>query len=218
MRRVPKAIIFDMDGLMIDSEPLWRKSMVSCFQAVGVPITLELCEKTMGLRIDEGIEYWATQYSWNQFLHPKKDLEQKIVSNLIRSIELEGAAMPGLLQILDFLRHKKIACAVASSSSMPIIECVVEKLQVRSFFDVLCSAEKMEFGKPHPAVFLEAAGRLGVRPDDCWVLEDSVTGVVAAKAARMTVLAIPANAHRSDLRFSLADKTLHSLEDVGTLF
>ena len=96
-----------------------------------------------------------------------------------------------------------------------LIDAVVEKLGLGGQFELTVSAESEALGKPHPAVYLTCAARLGVNPSECVALEDSVNGLVSAKAARMRVIAVPEAAHRDDSRFSLADAVVRSLLDVN---
>jgi len=104
--------------------------------------------------------------------------------------------------------------ALASSSPMPIIRAVLDRLGLAGAFDVVQSAESEPYGKPHPGIFLTTAHQLDVKAPDCVVLEDSLAGVIAAKAARMTCIAVPDPQEASDPRFALADAKLTSLEEV----
>ena len=103
--------------------------------------------------------------------------------------------------------------ALASSSSMSLIEAVVDKLNIRMYFDVLWSAEFEPYGKPHPGIFLTTAAKLQVDPKECIVFEDSINGVISAKAARMKCIAIPEEATFNDPRFAIADSKLRSLKE-----
>jgi mannitol-1-/sugar-/sorbitol-6-/2-deoxyglucose-6-phosphatase len=97
---------------------------------------------------------------------------------------------------------------------LALIQAVVEKLGLTGKFELLVSAESEPFGKPHPAVYLRCASRLGLSPSECVALEDSVNGLVSAKAARMRVIAVPEAAHQDDARFCLADAVVPSLLEV----
>src|SRR5690606_39654831 len=104
------------------------------------------------------------------------------------------------------------------SSPARMIHSLVEHFGLGAYFDLICSADEVRYGKPHPDVFLLAAERLGADPLDCLVFEDSVNGMVAAKAARMTVAVVPDFRQAGDPRFALADLKLTSLEKVNPLW
>ena len=117
--------------------------------------------------------------------------------------------------MLHDLAQRSLVIGVASSSPPALIDTVIDKLGIRTYFQVLCSAMDEEFGKPHPAVYLTTAARLGVEPHECLVFEDSMTGVRAAKAAGMTTVAVPAAHQYEDGRFTEADLKLRSLNDFS---
>jgi mannitol-1-/sugar-/sorbitol-6-/2-deoxyglucose-6-phosphatase len=122
--------------------------------------------------------------------------------------------MPGVIPLLQALAQTDLKLAIASSSSMSLIQAVVQKLRIETYFDVLWSAEYESFGKPHPTIFLSTAHKLAISPNDCWVIEDSINGVIAAKAARMKCLAVPDLSQLHDPRFAIADKVIPSLEQL----
>jgi sugar-phosphatase len=133
------------------------------------------------------------------------------VASLVRS---EGMALPGVAEAIAVARQDGRRLALASSSPLVLIEAALERLGLSSAFDVVQSAEKLPLGKPHPDIFLVTAGRLGVAPVECVVLEDSLTGVLAAKAARMTCIAVPFDHPTHDARFVIADAIIPSLTHV----
>lgn len=208
-----QAIIFDMDGVLIDSEPLWKIAEVEAFAKVGLNLTYTDCEETVGLRIDQVVELWYKKVGWTN--KTILEVETDIVDILIREINLQGKELLGVTQKLTEFREAGYKIGLATSSYQRIIEAVVDKLNIRSFFDVMQSAEYERFGKPHPAVFLTCADKLGVEPSECLVIEDSFNGILAAKAARMTVFAIPEKSHQADPRLIIADKIFYSLVDLN---
>ena len=203
------AIIFDMDGLLIDSEPLWRIAEIEMLSAVGVPITHEDAVQTTGLRTDEVVELWFSRYPWRD--PPKKAIEARIITRLIALVRERGRLMPGVRATLDMVSDAGYPLAIASSSSSEIIAAVLETLGIAAYFQVAQSAEHEAYGKPHPGVYIEAARRLGVEPWRCLAFEDSPNGVIAAKAARMHCIAVPDPALRNDRRLQAADLILPSL-------
>ncbi len=209
---VLKAVIFDMDGVLIDSEPFWREAEIRVFETIGIQLTHEMCIETMGLRLDEAVEYWLKLHG--RQLSLGGDLAEKIVEEVISQIEENGILMTGVEESLEFFKHKRTKFALASSSAYKIISAVVDKFDLRRRFEVIYSAEEEEFGKPHPGIYLTAARKLGVNPKECLAIEDSRNGVLAAKAARMKCIAIPEPPVRSDPFFSIADRVLDSLLEI----
>jgi sugar-phosphatase len=207
-----QAIIFDMDVVLIDSEPLWKIAEVEAFAKVGLNLTYTDCEETVGLRIDQVVELWYKKVGWTN--KTILEVETDIVDILIREINLQGKELLGVTEKLTEFKEAGYKIGLATSSYQRIIEAVVDKLNIRSFFDVMQSAEYERFGKPHPAVFLTCADKLGVDPIECLVIEDSFNGILAAKAARMTVIAIPEKSHQVDPRLIIADLQKDSLLDI----
>jgi len=204
-----RAAIFDMDGLLIDSEPLWRRAEVEVFATVGVPLTEAMCEATTGLRIDEVAAHWHRRQPWEG--ESVASVAGRIVERMIGLVAEEGAAQPGAHAAIDACARAGLTLALASSSPERLIDATLARLGLGERFVIRRSAEHEELGKPHPAVFLRTAEDLGVEAADCLVFEDSLNGVLAAKAARMTCVAVP---ERDDPRFCIADRVLGSLEQV----
>ncbi len=205
-----KAIIFDMDGVLIDSEPLWKIAEVEGFGKVGLDLTHTDCEETVGLRIDQVVEMWYKKTKWTG--KTVKEVETDIVDVLIREIRAQGKSLTGVMETLEKCKNSGLKIGLATSSCQRIIDVVVHKLKIADYFEVMHSAEYEEYGKPNPAVFINCAKQLGVDPTDCLVIEDSFNGVLAAKAARMKVIAVPEKTHQKDDRFIIADAVLPSLD------
>lgn len=203
MFRPLKAVIFDMDGVLVDSEPLWRKAMVIGFNRAGIPFTEEDCRKTTGMRFKEVVEIWLNHFNIKTIT--VSDLENQVLDILVNLIETEGKPMPGILESLVYAREKGLKTGLATSSSNRLLNAVLLKLQIEKLFDAIVSAEFMPYGKPHPEVFLVCAQKLDVHPTECLVVEDSVNGVVAAKAAQMKVIAVPDAEHNHLKQFAVAD-------------
>lgn len=204
-------ILFDMDGILIDSEPFWRQAEIEVFSTVGVHLTDEQCAETMGLRIDEVVLYRAPED------HDKAALAEAIVARVEELVRERGVPLPGSREVLEWIREEGIPCGLATSSSYRLLESTLAALELREFFSVVHSAQDEIYGKPHPAVYLQAAEKLGIPPTQCLAIEDSVNGVLAAKAARMGVVAIPEAPFRNDPRFAIADRQLVSLVEFEAL-
>lgn len=211
-----KAVIFDMDGLLIDSEPLWHVAEKEVFGALGLTLTDAMCEETTGLRTDEVVAYWYAKRPWQGGSGQRlEDVAHAILIRMQELIHTQGVPLQGVHDILQRLQHRPLPLGIASSSPPALIDAVVDKLRIRHYFRVLCSAIDEEFGKPHPAVYLTAAKRLGLPPRDCLVFEDSINGVRAAKAAGMMTVAVPARHQYEDERFGEADFKLRSLSEFS---
>ena len=207
-----KAVIFDLDGLLIDSEPLWQEAEILIFQQVNIVLNNRLCMQTKGLRIDEVVEYWYQKYPWTNI--SKQEVETAIVDKVIELISIVGEPLPGVNAAVSLAREKQVKIALASSSSLKIIQAALKKLNLTNMFAEVYSAESERLGKPYPGVYLTTAQKLGVIPQTCLAIEDSLNGVLAAKAAQMKCIAIPEAAQRDNPRFAIADKILHSLNEL----
>ncbi|HEX2532335.1 MAG TPA: hexitol phosphatase HxpB [Chitinophagaceae bacterium] len=202
-------VIFDMDGLLINSEPLWGLALNEVFDTLGLQLSPEELLQTTGLRTTEVVQYWYGERNWTG--RSVEQVTEEIVDNVTAKIKAEGAAMEGAYGILDFFKGRGFRMGLASSSPMRLIESVLDFLNIRSYFEVLSSGEQEEYGKPHPAVYLSCAARLNSHPLQCLAFEDSINGMIAAKAARMKVVVVPEPHNHNDPRLILADLTLHSL-------
>jgi sugar-phosphatase len=206
-----KAIIFDMDGLLVDSEPYWKIAEKICFGKLGLTLTDELLRQVMGFRLTEVVEHWYNYQPWGE-----KNFEavEADVLETVKQLIIENAnALPGVIQTLELCKNNGYKIALASSSAMSLINVVVDKLNIRHYFDLLVSAEFEPYGKPHPSVFLTTAKKLNVLPTECLVFEDSVNGMIAAKAARMKCFVVPELEKQEELYWQLANFKLVSLEE-----
>ncbi len=210
-----KAVIFDMDGVIIDSEPLWRRAMIKSFIEVGIPFSDEHCRITTGLRFKEVIDFWFKKHHISHI--SIDEFDDLVINRLCVLIKEEGKAMKGLIEILPFLKKKGLKLGIGTSSNTKLMNTVVDVLNIRHYFDELCSAEHMSHGKPHPMVYLNCAEKLNVKPLQCLVIEDSVNGIIAGKAAQMKVLAIPEDINKNNPKFSIADYTMESLIELMTI-
>jgi mannitol-1-/sugar-/sorbitol-6-/2-deoxyglucose-6-phosphatase len=209
---VIKAVIYDMDGVLINSEPFWYKAEQEVFPLVNVNLNDKLCSGTAGMRIDEVIEHWYERYPWDNY--SKESITQMIIDKMVYFISNFGEPLSGVISSLEYFKTKGYKIALASSSSYVLIDAVLNRLNIREYFDMIHSAQEETHGKPHPAVFLSAANKLGVAPTQCLVIEDTVNGMIAGLAAKMKVIAIPEEINKEDKRFLAATYILDSLEEV----
>lgn len=206
-------VIFDMDGLLIDSEPLWGLAMREVFATVGVELSMELASHTTGLRTAEVVDYWHNYFKWKG--KSTEQVTNEIIDSVTEKIIQQGKPMKGLHYILDFFEKRKFKMGLASSSPLRLIDAATTHFDIKGRFQAISSAEFESHGKPHPAVYLACAKALGSNALDCIAFEDSVTGMTAAKAARMKVVAVPEPHNRHNKRYALADVQLNSLKDFN---
>lgn len=206
-----KAIIFDLDGLLIDSEPLWRIADIEAFGKRGIKLTEDDCRETNGMRVDEVIKYWSLKVpEANLNLIETEEAVMQIVEQLVNE---RGKPLPGVYKVIELFESIKLPMAIASASKLSLINRVIKKFNIADKFAVIQSAEKLSYGKPHPEVFIEAAKRLNVNPWECLVFEDSVYGVIAGKAAKMKVVAVPDEENFNKNDYCIADKKIKSLNE-----
>jgi sugar-phosphatase len=183
------AAIFDMDGLLVDSEPIWHEVEIDVFGRHGVPLTVERCLETKGMFLGDAVEHWYARYPWSGA--SRRAVAAEIVNDMARRLDEEVELKPGAAHALDFCAHRGARLAVASSSPRRLIEAVVRRTGLAGRFAVVHSGEDEVVGKPDPAIFLTTARLLDVDPDTCVVFEDSAAGVLAAKGAGMACIAVP---------------------------
>ncbi|BAN95989.1 HAD superfamily hydrolase [Plautia stali symbiont] len=212
-RRPVLAAIFDMDGLLIDSEPLWDRAELEVFASLNVDISRrhELPD-TLGLRIDQTVRMWYEALTWNG--PDQAEVTQRIIARALALVEETRPLLPGVEQALQLCQQQGLAIALTSASPLAMLERVLEMFNLRHYFSALASTEALPYSKPHPQVYLDAAAKLGVDPLNCVALEDSFNGMIASKAARMRSIVVPAAEHRHDARWALANVQLENLTQL----
>jgi mannitol-1-/sugar-/sorbitol-6-/2-deoxyglucose-6-phosphatase len=209
--RLPlKAVIFDMDGTLCDSELLWQIAEHEVFETVGIDLSEEMMLSTVGLRIDEVIANWYMQAPW--IGKSQRQIHDEIVDRVIELVVARGELLPGVLEAIRQVREAGLPMALASSSPMRLIEALLGNFGLLDAFDLLRSGVDDSHGKPHPGVFIRTAADLGVPALHCLAIEDSFNGLLAAKAARMRCLLVPSVGGMNDPRWAIADQVLPSLE------
>jgi sugar-phosphatase len=207
-----EAVIFDMDGVLIDSEPLWKIAMEAVFSELGSTLQKSDFQKTVGLRIDEVIHFWNLHESWG--IENEEAIQEKIISKMEELIAANAQPLPGVIETLTFLKSKGLKIGLATSSSSRLIRIVLKELIIADFFDFTHSAETEDYGKPHPAVYLTVAQKLGVPPTKCLVIEDSLNGVISGLAAKMKVVCIPEKTHFPNPKLALADFNFETMSEM----
>lgn len=200
-----------MDGLLIDSEPLWRRVHRQVFRKAGVIITPRHDRMMLGHRTNEAVEIIYRDQPWEGL--SLEEVEAMITREIIAAIKKDGVLKPGVHQALSVCKEAGLRVAIASSSPPEVIDAVVDTLEIRERFEHIYSAQYEELGKPHPAVFLSVARHFKVAPQDCLVFEDSPAGVLAAKSAKMICVAVPEEQSEGHAFIGTADEVLGSLEE-----
>ena len=210
-------MVFDLDGLLIDSEPFWRRAEIEVFATVGLHLTETDVRQTMGLRIDDAVGHWWDRHPWEG--PTPVEVERAVTGRVAELIETEGAPMPGARDVIDLCERRGIPMAVCSGSYAVVIEAALDRLGIAEAMSTWHSAEWEPLGKPHPGAYLSTAAKLGVDPTACLAFEDSFNGAISGKAARMRVVAVPEPAARNSPRWGFCDLVLDSLAefDAGAL-
>ena len=202
-----------MDGILIDSERHWQLTERAIFAELGIDLTDQLLVETRGLRTEEMVAHWSARFSLDG-RDPEalmKEYDRRMVETMKREVPL----MEGARDLIGLFREMELPLALATCSTEEHIDAVMEKHGLRDSFDLLVSAAVDMPGKPHPEVFLKTASLLKVDPTRCLVFEDSFNGLVAAKAARMKVVAMPDPMEFDQERFGAADLKIRSLRDFS---
>lgn len=206
-----QAAIYDMDGLLVDTEWLWQDAELQVFPPLGVPLTREMCLQTMGMRVEEVVSHWNAQYPFSK---SEEDVVRDIVDAVTALILEKAELKEGVMHSIQLMQSRGYALAVASSSPSALIETVLRRFGLWEAFPLFRSAEDEAYGKPHPAVYLRTAEALGIAPTACLALEDSFNGLLSAKSARMHTLVVPDPAQFDDPKWVIADLKLKSLAEL----
>ncbi|MBS1510460.1 MAG: hexitol phosphatase HxpB [Bacteroidetes bacterium] len=208
-------VIFDMDGLLIDSEPFWNEAAAIVFADYKIILTAEQYASTTGMRTKEFVEFWFNRF--NQPLSNAGKVETAIINKVIDLVRHKGKAMPGLAHIINFFTGKGFKIGLASSSPMELIDVVIDHLQIRPYLQSIVSASTLPYGKPHPEVYLNCAANLGAIPAQCIGFEDSFPGMIAVKAAGMKCVVVPHHTISKEPKWHAADLRISSLQNFNAL-
>jgi len=202
-----------MDGLLIDSEPLWTEAGMETMQQFGKTLTTEQYHSSTGLRTEEWIEHWFRHYDIDMAHAPAAiDI---IIQKAIDKIDRQGQPMPGISEIFAFFKEKGFRMGLATSSPLSLVDVVLKKLEIENVFNTVASAGNLPYGKPHPQVYLDCAAQLDCPSVQCIAFEDSFNGMIAAKAARMKCVVVPSSSDFDHPKWQAADVKLKSLSDFN---
>jgi HAD superfamily hydrolase (TIGR01509 family) len=207
-----KAIIFDIDGLMIDSERISQRSWGQVMADAGYPLSEEVYIQMIG-RTEKDVRYilqgvYGEDFPFDEMYHRREQRFNQIIAR-------EGMPIkPGLITLLDFIDAKGLKKAVASSTYCRLAEMKLNAAGIRERFSVLVTGDEVSHGKPAPDLFLAAAAKISVPPADCLVLEDSEAGLQAAHAAGMVPVWVPDMQPVAQAVVGLAYRQVKSLDEV----
>ncbi|MEQ1961682.1 hexitol phosphatase HxpB [Xenorhabdus khoisanae] len=210
-----KAVIFDMDGVLINSEPLWKKSGMLILNHYGVPITYDEMMSMVGIPVSCMIDRACQLYNKNDL--DKSKIEKDLFNRGVELILTEKLLMDGVIECLDLLVSKNIKIGIASASPLSFLLKIVEQCGIANYFDHISSAEDMPYNKPHPMVYLNAAEKLNVSSKECIGIEDSKTGMIAVKAASMKCVVMPSYNEYNHTYWDAADWKIKSLQECCAL-
>jgi len=213
-----KAVIFDKDGVLIETFYLYYKAYKKVLSEIGINITKNDIAKRYGIKGPEIIKQIMNEKGKNITDKKVMELTKKKDRLYYKMAEKKLKLLPGVKKILTYLRNKNYKIGIASSASREIIEQLLRVTKIKKYIDASVSGLEVKFSKPNPEIFFECAKRLRVKPEECIVFEDSVHGIVAAKRARMKTIAITTGlTSREELQKMKPDWVLNTLEDFNKL-
>jgi beta-phosphoglucomutase-like phosphatase (HAD superfamily) len=226
-----EAVVLDMDGVLIDTEPVWRAAESDVFAGLGIALSESDMLESTGQPIEELIPIWRQRSPAGGSLAggstvgslagaslagaslTDAEVAGLVIDQVIAHVKADGQPMPGVVAAIALFERCGLRLAIASSSPRRLIDAVCDRLGLGGI-DVRCSAMDEARGKPAPDVYLTAARRLGMAPAQCLAVEDSLNGLASARAAGMICVAIPDPLLAADPRYRDADLVLRSLTDL----
>ena len=210
-----RAVIFDLDGVLADSEPWWNKIDKKLLAQYGVTYRGEYHRNVLGVSYRLAVEFYKKAFglsvSTEEMMRRRAEIAIEFFANRV-------GLFPSAKKVLQELQRMNLSVAIATSSVSASARPFLERHKLTPFFDVIVTGDEIERGKPHPDIYMRAAEKLGLAPDACLVIEDALSGIAAAKAAQMRVAAIP------DTRFvnpreyqKKADYVLGGLSEIPAL-
>ena len=207
-----EAVVFDMDGVIIDSEPLWSEAERQLLARRNLTYSEHLKPLLMGLDSREAVRILRRHYDLGEPVEELVHERNQLVSELIQQ---HGEPIPHALELIQRVRERGLKTVVASSSPYALVELVVDKLGIGPLLDLVLSGDEVSRGKPAPDIYDTVAKTLRVAPECCLVIEDAPNGVRAAKAAGMRCLAITTGASKVEL--AAADQVVEDFRGLDLL-
>jgi HAD superfamily hydrolase (TIGR01509 family) len=188
MSSIFRAVIFDLDGVLADSEPSWDDIDAQLLREHGVEYHGEHHREVLGVSYKASVEFFKKTFN---ITAPTEELMRRRGEIATEFFATRIGLFPHVKEVLQELRDMKLHLAVATSSVSASARPFLDRHQLTAFFEVIITGDEIERGKPAPDIYLRAAEKLGFEPSECLVIEDSLSGIAAAKAAKMRVVAIP---------------------------
>lgn len=209
------AVIFDLDGVLADSEPWWNQIDAKLLAEYGVSYRGEYHRNVLGVSYRLAVEFYKNAFhisaSVEELMRRRGEIATDFFANRV-------SLFPSAKTTLEQLREMKLQLAVATSSVSASARPFLERTGIRSLFSVVVTGDEVQQGKPHPEIYLRAAKKLGISPEACLVIEDALAGIAAAKAAKMRVAAIPDTRFVDPREYEMkADYVLGSLSEIPAL-
>ncbi|ONI73745.1 HAD family hydrolase [Kribbella sp. ALI-6-A] len=183
-----RAVLWDMDGTLVDTEPVWARVQMDLLASLGAQWTLEDCISLVGSDLSDALVAWMSRIPEGAIT--AEQLAERMFGQVLESLKQEIEFRPGALELLQACVKEDVPCALVSASYRVMIDAVLGHLP-DDLFTVIVAGDEVEHGKPHPEPYLTAAKALGVDPADCVVIEDSPGGTAAGTAAGAFVVAVP---------------------------
>lgn len=216
-----RAIIFDLDGVLADSEPWWNKIDAQLLKDYGADYHGEYHEEVLGVSYLIAIEFYKKAFNISA---PTEEMMKRRGQIATEFFADRVGLFPRVKEVLKELQEIKLKLALATSSVSASARPFLDRHQLTQFFDVIVTGDEIFLGKPAPDIYLHTAKKLGVAANECLVIEDSLSGIAAAKAAHMRVAAIPDNRQSGSDRFvdprdyeKEADYLLNDLSEIPAL-
>ena len=204
-----EAVLFDMDGVIIDSEPLWSKAEQQLLARRNLRYSSQLKTVMMGLDSSEAVGFLIKHYDLKESVSDLVAERNQLVADLFRQFL---RPMPHALQLVRSVQAAQIKTGLVTSSPQDLVDLALSRLNITELFDLILSGDQVARGKPAPDIYLTAAEALGVSHENCLVIEDAPHGVAAAKAAGMCCLAISTSA--SEPKLGAADRVVRDFAEV----
>ena len=215
MSLVTSAVIFDLDGVLADSEPWWSQIDSKLLSEYGAAYHGEHHQDVVGVSYRLAVDFYKKTFGINapaeQMMKRRGEIAAEFFADRV-------GLFPGTEEVLEELRGLQLGLAVATSSVGSSARPFLDRHQLKQFFDVIVTGDEVERGKPAPDIYLCAAGKMKLSPNECLVVEDALAGIAAAKAARMRVAAIPDRRFVDPAKYeNQADYILNSLSELPAL-
>lgn len=208
------AVVYDLDGILIDLDPLWEEAEIEAFARVGIEMQHEEYLQVQGLRTEAAVNYWYQRKPWDLTAHHKGDVAHWIEHGVMERMTARGSLLTGVHESVEFFRSRGTRLALASTSSFAIINHALTTLDLGTIFEVVHSAQNEINGKPFPDVYESTLQLLGVHAAEACAIEGSKNGITAAVAAGMKCIAVSGPHALDASTFEQADVVLTSLLEI----